>query len=218
VSVMRFKSISGTEWADELITSDGGPLLLAGETSGRQVAVLTFDVHNSTLPLQITWPVLMANLFEWFTPRAAFSAPSGLSIGQSLTINPPFDATAIRITLPDGSTRTLAVDRETLIFADTELPGLYIVDILNNAEVIQSAPFAVNLFAPNESDITPHDTITLGDTVIAFAPREEIGQREFWPWVALAALLILVIEWYVYQRRLQVRTVFRPNFRLSRAG
>jgi len=218
VNVLKFKSVSGADWADELITAEGGPLLLAGETDGRQVAVLTFDVHDSDLPLQITWPVLMSNLLEWFTPRAAFSAPDGLGIGQSLPIRPPVDASAVRITLPNGSNRTLRVDRETLVFADTDMPGIYTVDIVQDEEVSQSAPFAVNLFVPQESDITPRDSITLGDSVIAPAPREELGQREFWPWVALAALLILMIEWYVYQRRLQVRTVFRPILRLRRAG
>jgi hypothetical protein len=155
---------------------------------------------------------------NWFTPSAAFSAPSGLSVGQSLSIRPPFDATTVRLTLPDASQRTLAVDRDTLVFADTEVPGIYNVDILKGDQVVQSAPFAVNLFAPSESDITPHDSITLGKEVITQTVREEVGQREFWPWVALAALLILLIEWYVYQRRLQVRTVFRPTLRFRRAG
>jgi Ca-activated chloride channel homolog len=218
VNVLKFKTVTGADWADNLITSDNGTLLLAGETDGRQVAVLTFDVHDSDLPLQITWPVLMSNLLEWFTPRAAFSAPGGLGIGQSLPIRPPVDADSVRVSLPDGSTRMLPVDRETLVFADTETPGIYTVDVLQGEEVVQSAPFAVNLFAPNESDITPQSSITLGNNVITQAPREEVGQREFWPWVALAALIILLIEWYVYQRRLQVRTVFRPNLRLRRAG
>ena len=218
VLVQKFKSVTGAGWADNLITSDGGTLLLAGQTTGRQVAVLTFDVHDSTLPLQITWPVLMSNLLEWFTPRAAFSAPNGLTIGQSLPIRPPPEATAVRVTLPDGTQRNLTVGRETLVFADTQNPGIYTVDILKDEAVIQSAPFAVNLFSPNESDITPQASITLGKNVIAPAAREEVGHREFWPWVALAALLILLIEWYVYQRRLQVRTVFRPNLRFRRAG
>lgn len=217
VHVLKFKSVTGAAWADKLITSDEGTLLMAGETDGRQVAVLTFDVHDSDLPLQITWPVLMSNLLQWFTPQAAFSAPNGLTIGESLPIRPPLDASAVRVILPDGTQRNLTIGRETLVFADTDSPGIYTVDILKDDEVTQSAPFAVNLFAPNESDITPHDTITLGKDVIAPAVREEVGQREFWPWVALAALLILLIEWYVYQRRLQVRTVFRPNLRLRRA-
>src|SRR6185503_14194191 len=194
VLVQKFKSVTGAGWADNLITSDGGTLLMAGQTEGRQVAVLTFDVHNSTLPLQITWPILMSNLLEWFTPRAAFSAPNGLTVGQSLPIRPPPEATAVRITLPDGTQRNLNVGRETLVFADSETPGIYMVDILKDDKVIQSAPFAVNLFSPNESDITPQASITLGKNVITPAAREEVGQREFWPWVALAALLILLIE------------------------
>jgi hypothetical protein len=30
--------------------------------------------------------------------------------------------------------------------------------------------------------------------------REEAGRQEFWRWLAAAALVVLVIEWLVYQR------------------
>jgi Aerotolerance regulator N-terminal/von Willebrand factor type A domain len=218
VNILKFKSVTGADWADALIKADGGPLLLAGQQGGRQIAILTFDLHNSDLPLQITWPILMANLLDWFTPRAAISIPSGLQVGQSLSIQPPLDATAIHFTLPDGSTRDLPIDRQTLVFGDTELPGVYSADIQAGDKVIQSAQFAVNLFAPTESDITPHDSISLSGATITPAAREEIGQREFWPWAALLALLILLIEWFVYQRRLQVRTVFKPILRRRQIG
>lgn len=213
VNILKFRSISNSAWADEVITADGGPLLLMGEQDGRQIAILTFDLHNSDLPLQITWPILMANLLEWFTPRASISAPDGLQVGQSLSIRPPFDATSLHFTLPDGSTRDLPVDRQTLVFADTQLPGIYTADIRVNDQTVQSSQFAVNLFAPAESDITPRTSISLSGNVIAPALREEIGQHEFWPWAALLALVILLVEWYVYQKRLQVRTVFKPTLR-----
>ncbi len=218
VNILKFRSVTGADWADELIKADGGPLLLAGVQDGRHVAILTFDLHNSDLPLQITWPILMANLLEWFTPRAAISVPGGLQVGQSLSIQPPLDASSIHFTLPDGSTRDLPVDRQTLVFADTELPGVYTADVFAGGEVIQSAQFAVNLFSPNESDIAPRDTISLSNTTISAATRDEVGQREFWPWAALLGLLILLIEWYVYQRRLQVRTVFKPTLRRRQLG
>lgn len=213
VNVLKFKRIGGADWADTLIEADGGPLLLAGEVDGRQVAVLTFDLHESDLPLQITWPVLVANLLEWFTPQSAINAPDGLRVGDSLPIRPPFEATAVRITLPDGTTRSLEVGRETLVFADTDQPGIYRADILNGSTMMQSAPFAVNLFAPGESNIAPQPTITLSGATIAPSAREEVGQREFWPLAALLALLVLLIEWVVYHRRLQVRTMFRPTLR-----
>jgi hypothetical protein len=218
VNILKFHPVTGAAWAEPLVSVNGGPLVLAGQVDGRQVAILTFDLHDSDLPLQITWPVLMANLMEWFSPRAAISAPEGLRVGESLSIQPPFEATGVRVTLPDSTTQDLPMGRSALAFADTQEPGIYRVDILQGDQVIQSAPFAVNLFAPNESNIAPQPSITLSGNVITPAAREEVGQREYWPWAALLALLVLLIEWYVYQRRLQVRTVFRPVLRLRRAG
>jgi hypothetical protein len=218
VNILKFREVTGADWADELIKADGGSLLLAGVQDGRQVAILTFDLHNSDLPLQITWPILMANLLEWFTPRAAISVPGGLQVGQSLSIQPPLDATSIHFTLPDGSTRDLPIDRQTVVFADTEQPGIYSADVLAGDKSIQTARFAVNLFSPTESNIAPRDAIHLGNSTIAPATHDEVGQREFWPWAALLALLILLIEWYVYQRRLQVRTVFKPTLRQRSVG
>lgn len=218
VSVLRFKTFAGVEWADPLIVAAGGPLLLAGEVDGRQVALLTFALTESDLPLQITWPILIANLLNWYAPPAVISAPDGIQVGGSLSLRPPLDSTEIRITRPDGSIRTLAVDRQTLAFADTDLAGIYTVEVLRGDEVSQRAGFAVNLFSPVESTITPQESISLSGAEITPALRDEVGQREFWPWAALAAILILLIEWYVYQRRVQARTVFQPVLRRRSVG
>ncbi len=219
VNILKFKTVTGTDWADTLIKADGGPLLLAGQQNGRQVAILTFDLHNSDLPLQITWPILMANLLDWFTPRAAISVPGGLQVGQSLSIQAPLDATNIRFTLPDGSTSDLPVNRPTLAFAGTTMPGIYSADIQDGSgKTLQSSQFAVNLFSPTESNIAPRSSLSLSGNTITPATHEEVGQREFWPWAALLALIVLLIEWFVYQRRLQVRTVFRPTLRRREAG
>jgi Ca-activated chloride channel homolog len=213
VNLLKFKQVSDANWAEALITVEGGPLLLAGEIDGRQVAILTFDVHDSDLPVQITWPILVSNLLEWFTPRDAIYAPDGLAVGDSLAINPPFTADTVRVARPDGSQREIPIERETLVYAETNQVGVYRVDVLENGEVIQSLPFAVDLFAVEESDITPRTSIQIGAAVITPEEQEEVGQREFWPWVALLALLILLIEWYVYHQRLRAPTVFRPVLR-----
>jgi hypothetical protein len=211
VHVLAFKPVSA-DWAEPLVTVEGGTLLLAGEVDGRQVAVLTFDLHNSDLPLQITWPVLMANLMEWYTPRDVLAANS-LKVGDSLVIRPPFEAERVRITHPDGSERSLPIDRDTLVYAGTGQSGIYQLDVLAGGEVIQSAPFAVNLFDAGESDITPQAAIVVGGAATTEAEEEELGQREYWPWAALLALLILLIEWYVYHRRLRAPTMGRVALR-----
>ena len=90
------------DWADPLIVSDGGALLLAGENDGRQIAILTFDIRDSDLPLQIAWPILISNLLEWFTPSQTVAVPDGLSVGDTVVIRPPIGADSLRVTLPSG--------------------------------------------------------------------------------------------------------------------
>jgi Ca-activated chloride channel family protein len=216
VNVINFNVITA-DWAEPLIRVDGGPLLLAGETGGRQIAILTFDLHESSLPLDLAFPILMSNLLEWFTPRSAINVPNGLDVGESLAIRPQTNATALRVTLPDTTVHEIPVDRETLIFAETALTGLYTLEVLNGSTVLETAPFAVNLFDAGESNITPRTEIALGDTIVEQAQREELGQFEFWPFAALLALLILLIEWQVYHRRMQVPTMMGPVLRRKRA-
>lgn len=210
VNVLQFRQVEA-DWADELIGVEGGALLLAGEVEGDQVAILTFDLRDSDLPLQITFPILMSSLLDWFTPPSLIFAPDGVKVGDTLPIALPPDADTVRVTLPDGSQRTI----QSAAFADTSQPGLYTVEALAGGTVTQTASFAVNVFDAGESQIAPHESVMLGDTQVTQTVEAEIGQREFWTWLALGALAFLLIEWLVYHRRMQAPTVFRP---LRRAG
>ncbi|MBZ0300786.1 MAG: VWA domain-containing protein [Anaerolineae bacterium] len=216
VSILAFNTISDIDWATPLVTADGGPLVLAGDVDGRQVAIFTFDLHNSDLPLQITWPVLMANLMEWFSPQSVISIPNGLTVGDSLVVRPSLTAQAVAVQMPDGTPRELPVDRQNIVFAETDQVGLYTLEILENGAVTQQQPFTVNLFDPRESDITPQQTLQMGTTTVTPGAREEVGQVEFWPLIALAALAILLLEWIIYQRRQHVPRVI-PQAK-ARAG
>jgi hypothetical protein len=209
VNISKFRQVSAS-WAAPLILADGGPLLLAGENGGRQVAILTFDLTDSDLPLQIQWPILMSSLLNWYSPQDLIDAPNGLKIGDTLAITPGVSSDTVVITPPDGAPRTLKYEGAPLSFADTSVPGLYTVEAFKGDQSAQKATFAVNLFDAGESSIAPQASITLGNTVITQAVEAELGQREYWPLLALGALLVLLIEWYAYHRRLRAPTVFHP--------
>lgn len=211
VRVRAFRPVTGADWAEALITVEAGPLLLAGSVDGRQAAVLTFDIHDSDLPLQIAWPVLIANLLDWYTPPGLTTGTQNLRIGDTLAIQPPAAADAIRVTLPDGAAEVLPVSGGALAFANTALPGLYRLEALENDTVSARDAFAVNLFAPQESDIRPQTSINLGRQTVTPGEREDVGQFEFWPPLALAALIVLLLEWYAYHRRMRVPVVTRPT-------
>ena len=209
VNLLAFNQVSAP-WADVLIEADGGPLLLAGTVDGRQIAILTFDVRASDLPLQIAWPILMASLLDWFAPPALASGES-FSIGAVIPLSAPPEATALRVLPPVDAPITLANDGRPLAFTETTSAGLYRIEALDaSGAILDRGVFAVNLFAPEESAIAPRSTITLGDTLVTEATEPAVGQREFWPLLALLALAVLLIEWFAYHRRLRAPTTFRP--------
>jgi hypothetical protein len=206
VNVLQYRQLGGMDWATTLADIDGSPLIAAGEREGRQVAVFAFDLRDSDFPLQIAFPVLVANLLDWFTPGAILATSGSFNVGGAVTFNPPLNTDLLRVTRPDSTTAELPVERSTVIFTDTGRPGLYNVEALAGGEVVARQTFAVNLFDPGESAIAPRG-ITLGGAAVSAEPGEELGQVEFWNLFALLALGLLMIEWWVYFRRLRVPTL-----------
>ncbi|MBN1311035.1 MAG: BatA and WFA domain-containing protein [Anaerolineae bacterium] len=201
VAVREATPVQTPGWAKALVDAEGGPLLLVGTVAGRRVAILTFDLHASDLPLRIDFPILVANLLEWYSPSQPFDAPDGLRPGQPIAIRAQADTSGYRITLPDSAVQTFPVSEVPLSFSATTQLGIYQVELVSGTQVETSAAFAVNLFSPAESHITPADSITVGQTAISGKEeRDEYGQRELWPWLAAAALAVLVVEWWVYHR------------------
>ena len=215
MSLLQYRHIRA-DWAQSLASAPGGDILLAGEVNAQQVAILPFDLRDSNLPLLIAYPVLMANLLDWFSPAEIVALPDGLSVGDSLLIQPPLVADSLRITAPDGAAQLLPASGDTLVFNDTRQLGLYQLEILGAGEVKQRQSFAVNLFATGESDIAPvaEADLPLGLSQPASDSDRQLGVQEFWTVAALLALLILLIEWVVYHRRMTIPTLLQPSPRL----
>jgi len=201
VAIREAVAVQTTGWARTLVEAEGGPLLLAGTVGGRRVAIITFDLHASDLPLKIAFPILISNLMQWFAPSQPFDAPDGVEPASALTIRPQATTSAYRITLPDGTVQTFPVGETALAFASTTQLGVYRVELLDEEAVQNASTFAVNLFAAEESDIRPRETITIGQKAVGGPGQiDQFGQRELWSFLAIAALVVLILEWWVYHR------------------
>ena len=53
-----------------------------------------------------------------------------------------------------------------------------------------------------ESRLVPEETIELRDYTVETTSATEQGMKDLWKWFAVAALLFLFVEWFVYNRRL----------------
>ncbi len=201
VNIRAFQSVRGFEdWAEPLIEAEAGPLLIAGEVNNRQVAILTFALQESDLPLQIAWPVLVSNLTRWYTPPRALDVGDSISPGTPLPIH-PYAGDSVRITLPNDEKVTFDMSETVQVaFADTAQTGIYTVEIRDGDRTLATESFAVNLFDDMESNITPRDSVVIGTIAFSDAVREDVGQREWWRELAALGLIILLVEWLFYHR------------------
>ncbi|MCB9421001.1 MAG: VWA domain-containing protein [Ardenticatenaceae bacterium] len=197
---VRQAQVVSAPWAQRLVEAEGGPLIMIGERNGHRIAILTFDLRDSDLPLQIAFPILMANITSWLNPGRAFDAPMGLQPGVPVTIVPGASTTAVSVQKPDGTTWRADVGEDALIFNETDQLGLYTVNLQDNGGTRPAGSFAVNLFSPAESQIRPVETVRIGQTTVKTTSNGDVGQREFWPWLIGLAFVILLAEWWVHHR------------------
>jgi Ca-activated chloride channel family protein len=201
VHVLQARRVEPPPGARVLVEARGGPLLFTAERPEGRLAVLTFDLHDSDLPLQIAFPILTANLVDWLLPQGAVRFPATVRPGDPVLIPPDPEATEISITAPDGERYSIPVGEQAPVFVATDRVGVYFVEQANQAgDVLQSAAFAVNLFDEVESDIAPSETVMIGRAEVTAEVEGEEGRREFWSWLAGAALCAVAVEWWAYQR------------------
>jgi len=184
------------------VKAAGLPLVFVSEVEGRRLAVLTFDLHDSDLPLQVAFPILLAELVSYLAPSQAVDDVD-LRPGQAVDINPGSQVTQVEVTSPSGRMVRLEPSGSGFRFTHTDELGLYQARYIG-PEAQGSDLFAVNLFEPAESSIRPTPEVPILASTAGGAPANEVGQRELWPWVTLAALLLLMIEWWVDHRPLEL--------------
>lgn len=197
VHLARAQAVQPPAWSQTLIEAEGGPLLLAGQTGQRRVALLTFDLFQSDLPLQVDFPILLINLTGWLLPEAALEQGQSLQSQQRFNLPAIPSASYFTVETPQGEQVTVPADQ--LTFGDTSELGVYRVlsQESDSTEPALVTEFAVNLLAETETDLQPK-SVTFSGTAAAVAEETLTGRREWWWIPALLGLAILLAEWWIY--------------------
>ena len=193
VNVLDARAVNAPNWLKPVVESQGGGLVYAGESSEgafRRVVLVPFDLQRSDLPLQIAFPILIANSVDWLAPPQGINVPLSVKPGEVVAM--PAGA---KVTLPTGET-VVSTQRG---FAQTQKLGLYRFEV----NQIHGA-FAVNFSNVAESHIQPNPKLQVGtgNAAAAQSQVQTTSQREFWGVLALCALALLLAEWWIYQRGL----------------
>jgi hypothetical protein len=192
--------------AKTLIDGLKGPMVVLDREGRSTNLVVAFDLLQSNWPLKLSFPIFVHNALQY------------LALGSEMNVRPSYapgstprvprtevdklgpDVKSIRVEGPSGS-------REVPIPAS----GDFVLPAMNQVGVYKTIPplpefeqMAVNLLDENESNLLPADAPP-GNLGVAVAGTAGKSRLELWWWlVACGALPLLMIEWWVYTRRVHL--------------
>jgi hypothetical protein len=192
------RDVEPPPWAATLLRRGEQPLILRGRDAQSEVAVWAFDLSESNLTTRLAFPLLTARTVRDLTP---LPLPASALLGEELRIVPDPRATRIELGAPDGTVQVLEVTPGEPLALSLEQPGVYTLAEQGDGRMLYSGRLAVNAGAPFESDLTPRELPDPSASAAATAIMGE-GDRPLWPWLAAAALAVMMLEWlYVHGRR-----------------
>jgi hypothetical protein len=162
---------------------------------------------TTTWNLKLSFPVFLRNLLYTLGNVSDAAAEENVQPGQIKTLRPDAAVKALDVippsrTLPqfgggqgggrDTVTRGVGGD---FSYKNTDTVGVYEATWAGGQRF-----FAVNLLDADESNIQPRDAIKIGEQRLA-AGQSRRQTYDTWKWIALAALVLLVLEWAAYHRR-----------------
>ena len=162
--------------------------------------------------------VFMQNAIQFLSSSVAIRGRKSLTPGQPVTLTVDEGAQSIRITRPDAQVDEASVvglrstgpgasgarpggkPTVSVHYARTRIVGLYRTD----SAVPGQDLFAVNLFDAVESHVEPSTKLTISAAEVEARAGEVEVNEPAWPYLLLAMLALLTLEWIVYNRRVFV--------------
>jgi hypothetical protein len=180
----------GAGWLP-ILSAGEVPLIQLGEVAGHRVVYFTFDLTRSSLPVQVTFPIMGSRILDWLGGSRVSTAATAAA-GTAIPLSTPLGGVAT-IDMPDGTTRQL--EAGLLSFDDTALPGVYRIEYADADGNAAGSAVAARQFVATEATGSSRTILTSGNDG---TPTEETALlREWAPLILAALLLIVLLEWWV---------------------
>lgn len=191
----------------ELARSPGGPAILMLEQptpagSVRRLAI-SFELQQSNWPISVGFPIFLANAIDFLTLRTEQSAGAAFTTTQPAWISAAGRTGAVTLTGPLKLTADIppnsAADAH-ISLGVVERAGIYLSDA---APSQPQAAIAVNMADPFESSLRTRDRLPIAGQDVA-SSADAVGTREIWPWLVIAAAVLMAAEWFLHAAKARV--------------
>ncbi|HEY1379705.1 MAG TPA: VWA domain-containing protein, partial [Gemmataceae bacterium] len=154
---------------------------------------------NTNWPLLPSFPLFWRNVIYTLGNIRDAAGEENVQPGGVKLLRPDGKTDTLRVTDPKGAATTLARgSRAEFAFGATDHVGVYRAEWKDGMR-----RFAINLLDPDESNIEPRPAVQIGAEQVR-SDETHRQPRELWKWAVLAGLAFLLLEWYVYNRRVFV--------------
>jgi len=157
------------------------------------------DYVNTNWPLRLSFPTFVLSAIEYLGGDQQRQRGLSAQPGEVVAFRPQSPVDQVRVLRPNGDSQTVPVGPAGIVqFSGTTQLGVY--EFLEANQPSQR--LAVNLLDARESHLTPREeAVQVGYVEIEGKRSWEPGRRETWKWFLLLALAVLLVEWYIYNRR-----------------
>ena len=191
----------------------GDPLYLQIPHDNGNILVLSVNLDQGDLPLRTAFPIMLTNALSWFAGGKGELIES-LATGDTRSLLMPSKLQKVAaqhnnqlsLTAPDESQQHIRVVDGHCMIGPLGQTGIWKLTEVRNADTpdvdLPVAPgaslqIACNLTDPLESDLRITEDIK---------PRQKFlnagfGGRPIWFYLVIAAILLTMIEWLLFQRR-----------------
>lgn len=171
----------------------------------RKVAAFGFGLEGTDVMLRVAFPLMMVNTLDWFA-GADSDLITTYTTGRPARV--PLDGTygisEVLVTTPSGAHQKAPLREGYATFFAAEV-GVHKLVARQGDEDVAEIQLAANLSNASESDIQPSAELSLGGKKLDRpVPGSATPRQSLWIYLCLMVLLLLLVEWYTFNRRITV--------------
>ncbi|MCA8994226.1 MAG: BatA and WFA domain-containing protein [Planctomycetaceae bacterium] len=176
-----------------------GPLILRHQEGMELDYYILFQTDRSTLPYRVSFPIIVSNLVNEAMQQASLAdlqaPPTGVLPPITL---PARREVACRVTTPAGKHQERTTTEEGVLIG-VSAPNVGEYEIRQEGELVEQV--GVSLLNSTETSLATVDKIHFNELAVEAAPERKTTNQLWWRQLAMAALCVLLIEWWYFQKR-----------------
>ena len=182
-----------------LLEGSNWPAVLSYRGNGIQLLYVAFDPMDSNWPYLRSFPFFVFNTVEYLGRSGNQITSSARNVGDSITELVQVGE-VVNVVTPDGSVIPVSVDTNGVAaWGPVRLSGIHTIKVSDSRDV------AVAINSPAEETVVASiETIFIGTKEVESTKSDGSSYIQLWPWALGAVLAVLVIEWWVYQKKVSL--------------